>query len=534
MRRLLAAASICATLCIQAFPASAAPSGRVVLVTLDGTRLSDWHSPDLPVLGSVMRTGAVALLSTRTAENLADPAGARATAYQTLGAGRISKNGDAAALVRSLERAGVMTSVIGSRIEDAAPSAELTTTRARPLPERADAAFPTGSRVELFAARATLDAALQTSRVVAVDFGDTARVDKAYGDDPVHRSQWIRLAMARADAFLEFIRARLTRNDTLIVASLTPPRQRREVRRFVSVVAVVGPGIRPGMLTSSSTERDGVVTIADLTATILDRAGVEQPDAMTGSAMRALPRAGAPDALASLERDLIHASLVRGPLMRGAMIAGSALAVLALLTVVAGRGRAGRARGFPTTWRGLLDTGLIAVAMLPLLYLVEPLAGATGLAPTVITIAAVAVVAALILRSAIGSRAAIPGILGVTTIAILADLVIGGGLAERSPISYLIVEGARFHGIGNDAMGVVIGAALLTAAATLDREPSTRRLVGVGAGLALAAGAMIAPQAGAKFGAVPAAVPAFALLVFLATGRRFDVRVAIGVAIVTV
>ncbi len=534
VRRLLAAASISAILCIQTLPAAAAPSGRVVLVTLDGTRLSDWLSPDLPVLNRVLGAGGVALLSTRTAENPSDPAAARAFAYQTLGAGRISRKGDATAMLGALDRANVETSVVASEIGAFSPGSDLTHTGAQRLPERIDAAFPTRARVDLPAAAGTIDAALRTSRVVVTDFGDTARVEHAYGRDPARRDRWMRLAMTRADAFLALVRAGLTGDDTLIVASLAPPQQRRELRRFLSVTAVTGPRIRPGTLTSASTEREGVVTIADITATILDRAGVDRPDTMTGNAMRSVPRAGAPGALASFERALLHASLVRGPLMRGTVITGAALTVLALLTVIAGRGRSGRARGLPTTWRPLLDTGLIAVAAVPLVLLVEPLLGMDGLTPTAITVAAVAIGGALVLRAVAGSRAAITGLLGVTAVAILADLLAGGALAERSPLSYLIAEGARFHGIGNDAMGVVIGAALFSAAAFADRLLTPRRILLMGGALALAAGIMVAPQAGAKFGAVPAAVPAFALLVFLATGRRFDLRAAIGIAIVTI
>ena len=72
MRRLLAAASISAILLIQAIPSAAAPSGRVVVFTVDGTRLRDWRAAGLPAVSAILREGASALLSTRTAENATD------------------------------------------------------------------------------------------------------------------------------------------------------------------------------------------------------------------------------------------------------------------------------------------------------------------------------------------------------------------------------------------------------------------------------------------------------------------------------
>lgn len=42
-----------------------------------------------------------------------------------------------------------------------------------------------------------------------------------------------------------------------------------------------------------------------------------------------------------------------------------------------------------------------------------------------------------------------------------ADIVLGGPFLERSPFSYSVTEAARFYGIGNEAAGLLIGAALV-------------------------------------------------------------------------
>lgn len=499
-----------------------------MLVTLDGTRLADWRSPRLPALAGVMRDGAVGLLSTRTATNPAEPGALRREAYRTLGGGRISRTADPRTMFRSLQRASRTFVITTLGAASALGSGRIATVR------RPDATSPTGARTDTPRAQVLVETALQTERIVVVDLDDATRVELIHGRDPSRRGAWMRLAMTRADAVIGWLRARLSPDDTLIVASLTPPLERQRARRFLSAVAVVGPGFRPGVLTSPTTERDGVVTIADLAPTMLRIIGAPIPEAMTGRPMRSAPGGRATGEVASLERDLVHASGVRGPLLRGGVIAASVLTVLSLLTVLAGRGRGGRPRGVPTRWRALLETGLVAIVALPLTLFVEPLFGVAGSTVTAIAVATTCGGVALVSRAAVGSRAAIPVLLGATVVLVLTDLALGGPLAARSPLSYLITEGARFHGIGNEVMGVVTGSALLVAAALVDRRLTARRVWGAVAALAVVAAMMAAPNAGAKLGSVPAAVPAFALFAVVAAGHRITFRALLGVAIVTV
>ena len=358
--------------------------------------------------------------------------------------------------------------------------------------------------------RRLVDEAMSAARLVVVDMADTP-------------------ALARADAFLTSLRGDLAPGDTLIVASLTPPRGRLDTRRFLSAIAIVGPGVRPGELTSSSTERDGIVTIPDVSRTILERLGARVPGSMTGRPMRVISDANAVDNLAGLERDLIHASILRSPLLRATVFAASIAIVLALGIVLAGA-----AGGVFSVWRAALDVVLIGVAGVPLLLMLQPIAGDWSLTTTAVVLAAVAIAAAVLLRAAVGPRRALTAVFAATAIVVLVDLVTGGGLAERSSLSYLIVEGARFHGIGNELMGVVIAAAMLSIAALLDTGPTRQRLTVATAVLALVAIVMALPRFGDKFGSIPAAIPAFAAFVVLAAGRRFDIRGALAIASVTV
>jgi hypothetical protein len=113
----------------------------------------------------------------------------------------------------------------------------------------------------------------------------------------------------------------------------------------------------------------------------------------------------------------------------------------------------------------------------------------------------------------------------VTSIVVLGDLALGGHLARTSPISYLIAEGSRFYGIGNELMGVAVGSLLVATASEGSAATRSTRTVAALA-LTTAVYLMAAPRFGAKFGSILVAVPAFGVVAARAGGRRLTVHVA--------
>ncbi len=514
------------------------PARRVVLVTLDGTRLADWRDPRLTNLDALLREGAVALLSTRTATVEIEPVAMREAAYRTLGSGAFADEPDptllADTLARPVSRLAVLGSAVGTDTVDRAATL-VGTEQTSLLAARPDAAFPTGMRTDYPAlARATAEA-LDVEHVVVIDTGDTARVERALGHDPNARGPWMDLTLKEADAFLGGLRASLAPDDLLIVASLTAPLERQRSRRFLTAVVAVGAGVRPGTLTSSTTRIHGVVSLLDLAPTILDAMRITGDlPSMTGRPVSVVPQPRAPTRLASLEHDYIHAAVVRSVLVRSTLLTAMALVAIAFLIIVTERGTPTSGRDLPLTGRGLLQTGLLVTASMPLALLVEPVLGVDSRWGAAVATFGLAAALALASRTLLGARAAFAAILGFTSALALGDLALGGGLAARSPLSFLVAEGVRFHGIGNETMGVVIASSLIAVAWALDRRSGSRMVAAGALGLAAAAAVMASPWAGAKFGSVPASVPAFGVMLVLATSGRLTLRRTLLILIVTV
>ncbi|MBI4730083.1 MAG: hypothetical protein HY775_11415 [Acidobacteria bacterium] len=473
-----------------AVPAGAAtpPSARVVLVTLDGSALPDWTKPGLPALRSILDHGAVGLLSTRTGD-------------------------------RGTSARGPFTRIPGAR--------------SLVLPRRADAHFPSGARTDFEGAAAALRSEIRRgSRFLIADAGDPRRADGAESGDPAARDLWMRLAMRRADRLIAVARASLLPTDLLIVASLAPPESRAREAVQLGAVAAAGAGIRPGLLESRSTRRAGLITLADLAATVAERLGSPVPGARAATLRSSRTALG--EALA-LDRDLLLAAGSRRPATRGMLAAALALVALTLATVLGGRGQPASLGRIPRGWRDVLATLLLALSAMPLALLVAPALPVGTAGAEVIAATGMALAAAALARGALGRERGLAVILGATGATVLTDVLLGTPLGSRSPISFLPAAGARFWGIGNELMGALIAAAVLAAGLVMDRAREPRRLLPpVGVAFAVAVVVMAAPPLGAKLGAAPTAIPAFGAFLLASLGARLDRRAALGFGVAVV
>lgn len=319
-------------------------------------------------------------------------------------------------------------------------------------------------------------------------------------------------ALARADRLIGAVSRTLDpRRDLLLILSPLPSADARLQGLALAPAAAWGRGFGPGLLTSATTRFPCVATNTDVAPAILALHGLEPPPAMSGRPLAWSPARG--DLAARLEtvdglyRD-VAANHLRRPLLIKAYIF-FAVAVLAL----AG---AALARRIPAP--GLLEPCLLALTAIPLAYLAlalwqsatpaSSLAAAAG-------ITALLTAAALPLRR-LGWTAPFTAVAMATVAAVAMDALLGLGLMSRSPLGHSLVGGARFYGIGNEYMGVMVGAALMAGAALVDARPSPGTRLAVLAGWAALTLLLAHPEGGANLGGTITAAAAFGI-----TGVRF-------------
>src|SRR5690606_11140450 len=117
---------------------------------------------------------------------------------------------------------------------------------------------------------------------------------------------------------LAHLLARHGRDDLLLVTSLQPCRVLGEEEgKWLAPVLAYGKGFAPGLLTSATTRRRGIVANIDITAAILNHFGLYSPGEIHGQPLSVIPADDAVTYLLRREREIAGVYRLRPPLIKG-------------------------------------------------------------------------------------------------------------------------------------------------------------------------------------------------------------------------
>ena len=413
-----------------------------------------------------------------------------------------------------------------------------------------DPTAPLGSRLDPDAVVAAFARAAPAD-VVVVELSDLDRADafRAYAT-PAAAADARSRALAATDGLLGRLLEQIDLDrDLVLVLAPTAPRGPAQL----TVAAMAGPGVEPGLAESGTTGRPGYVTLPDVAPTILSALGVDQPGAMNGAPISAVggarPDAATWEARAEDNERALFRNRATGPLtvvFIVLLVVGLAVAAVAL----------SGARPRPGWRRAASLLQLVALAV----PLVSYLAGLVredrlGVVGSILAVLAAAVVVAVLARLAgvlvgghdRGTRAILPPLLllSATAVVLLLDVFVGAPLQIDTAFGYgggAIVAG-RFTGYGNLAGGLL---ALSVIAATTgawgllqlrrgaEAGPSPRAVAAIAAAFAFTVVVTGLPGLGRDVGGVLAIVPGFALVLAVLTGVRVSWQRLVLVAVATV
>lgn len=366
---------------------------------------------------------------------------------------------------------------------------------------------------------------LEVCDLVVVDPGDTLRLENyARWLSPGMESLQRRQALEELDAFLGRFLPALARGELrLFLASPLPTGKAIERNATLTFFVLAGEGVTPGVLTSPTTRRWGIVTNTDVAPSILEWLGIEPPLEMTGRPVRTLAAEGAVERLKGLEQIFTELNAER-PVVLKSYVALQILVILLSIPVFLLTPR------IPARFTRGLQLAILALTTVPLAFLfLSPLFSP---ALTLNLAALLALVILLTLLAFLAARywrthlAAFFLIYAATTGLLLADGLTGSHLIQRSFLGYDPIGGARFYGVGNEYMGALIGAAIMSATLGAELWPNLQRhatavTVGLGGLVALL---LASPQLGANVGGTIAAVTGFTWTAMALRRRRVDWR----------
>lgn len=280
-----------------------------------------------------------------------------------------------------------------------------------------------------------------------------------------------------------------------------------------------GAGGRGDLLTSGSTRRPGLVTNLDIVPTILGHLGIGVPAYLPGSGIASSSRPGGLGDLLALD-SLVHQVHRQRPFLVRAFILLQITGVLGAVTLLLA---GGRVRGSPSLARYL--KGLLATLMLvPPAFLLLPLGMPGDLYLVFLGVAMLAGGLTWLLYRGTSYPWLFFRVGLLVTLSLVLDQLTGGNLIRNSVLGYDPLSGARFYGIGNEYMGVLIGGTVLGVSSLYQLYPGQRLLVkGVSlAYMVFVAYLLVSPRWGANFGGSLAALVAFTAAFLGLEGYRLN------------
>lgn len=296
------------------------------------------------------------------------------------------------------------------------------------------------------------------SKLSVIELGDLSRLfaKKKWFTDPQFSAQKETL-LREIDQFIGNVMSNLAAGERLIVLSPSVNSDAVQSNHLLTPIALFGKGIEAGMLTSSTTERRGVVTLLDVAPSILSWLGISPPDTMGGQQLEVIPSRAA-DLFLNREVERITTVYTQRPSILYSYITYQVAVLLVGLMLLLKK---------LTAYYPWLKAPLLSLLVAPLSFLWMSVYESIGMAGYLIAFMTITSVCAYLL-SRLSFRAACGIASAANLLFLIGDGLMGGPLGKYSVLGYDPIIGARFYGMGNEYMGVVIGSAILLNAVWLE------------------------------------------------------------------
>ncbi|HSK47341.1 MAG TPA: hypothetical protein VLA05_04955 [Coriobacteriia bacterium] len=315
--------------------------------------------------------------------------------------------------------------------------------------------------------------------LIVLDPGDTYRATKFRSQVTDEISDEHRLrGLTALDTVVRMASDRFE-GATIIVASTSTGDPEQGDAEGLGPIVVSGEGF-DGYLTSSSTQRTGLVTNLDVSATVLKVLGVEQPVQMLGVAMDSNPSEQSLSlrlaTLASLNDEAVAIDAAKPGVVNA--FVGFTVLVLVLAAFVLVRSHAWSRRAC-LFWMRALKAGLLLVLGVPVsswlmfVWMPNPTSASMAVAGLIAT-AFVVWISGLWVWWKTPMRVPV-AVLSLGTVAVVViDQWLGAPASFTNFFGYSPLLAARFYGMGNEAAAIIFGAAVVGIALLFDQWPASR------------------------------------------------------------
>ncbi len=367
------------------------------------------------------------------------------------------------------------------------------------------------------------------SDVLFVDLGDTYRLDKykTYLNEESYEKMKQNIYL-NIDRYLEKVFSLINENDVVYITSPFPSNQDYKKRERLSPI-IKFEGNEKGLLTSSTTRRDGVVANLDVGVDILNKFNLTN-EQMVGRELKLIEEEDNVEFLLHELEKMATISGIRASVVNTFVAVVSISWVIAMIAILLRKKIPYKKQVF-VVLKELIKLGII----MPLALLLAPIFNFKTPVSITAGIVFVTIVLYLLGRLLFKEDLKQMGFFALMTIIlIVVDSVLGTYLMKNNIMSYDAIVGARYYGIGNEYEGVTIASAVFSLAVLLNYNKIPKWLVVVSSIIILISSAY--PAMGANVGGAISESVAYLLFILLIFDVKLDFKkvILLGVAAVVV
>ncbi|MDD4048374.1 MAG: hypothetical protein PHI90_06060, partial [Clostridia bacterium] len=292
----------------------------------------------------------------------------------------------------------------------------------------------------------------ENTRLVFMDLGDLARLDSLYSNlsQQVYKTNRDKLLKEMDDFLGVLINYCQEKNIPLFLVTPFPAKEDLlKGNSLTPTIYYTGKNESKGLLYSSSTKREGILTNLDIAPSISNILGTNHQTLFRCSPITIKPHNSS---LIYLEKQLD--TFVRNYSQRPFIIKSYVLSliILVLLNLF-----------FIITsnkFLPLVSDFLLSLTSVPLFFLLLPLLDIKQVALIFLLFFGTTLATLIFLKKVTTTLHGLTFIYLVTSLFIIFDLILGSPLMKSSLLGYDPISGSRYYGLGNEYLGVLLGSSV--------------------------------------------------------------------------
>lgn len=332
--------------------------------------------------------------------------------------------------------------------------------------------YPYGLKANYKLMKKNFNKLIRKTDLMIFELGDLYRLERYKGNltDEMHVMNKEKI-LRDIDSFIENIFSMVDENNTrFLIASPTPSSLASSSGKKLTPVILAGEGINKGILSSGTTRREGIIGNIDIAPYIAAYFNTNT-NFFTGKPLYILEREEKSSYIRDLYNDTAFVYTNRLSVLATFATFEIIVSFLAFVVIqLIGKYKLKFYRGF--------EYLMLSNMAIPIALLILPLIKPDNIyeAFIKITILTIAIIfASVYIRK--NSLDSIIFLSGLTCLILSIDIIMNSKLIKMSFLGYDPIIGARYYGIGNEFMGIFVGATLIFATSLLDRYKISKIIV---------------------------------------------------------